>query len=92
MPTIKVKAQESLVWMNRGSDFADLCTPTVLRGLQAVPKEHQQAYFDGFLSRIVFGMGVTLGQKATQECCEFLVERAQHVQAEIEAAKKIKPS
>jgi hypothetical protein len=56
--------------------FDTVLTPLIIPGFNALPPTLRQAWWDGFLSSIVGAMTASIGDKATQDSCDDLYERA----------------
>lgn len=72
-----VASAAQLAAMDKASGaFDKLVTPVILSSFQSTPPHLRQAWWDGILASMVGAMGATIGEKATQECCEDLYARA----------------
>jgi hypothetical protein len=71
------EAEANLATMDRASDFFNVVVTPLLRpSVMAMPPDLRQAWWDGFLSSLVGAMAATIGERATQECCDDLYTRA----------------
>jgi hypothetical protein len=80
---IKTSSVAQLSAMDKASGVFDtVLTPILISHIRRTAPNLQQAWWDGFLSSVVGAMTATIGEKATQECCEDLYTRAKDFAAD----------
>ena len=81
---LHVRVARELQVMDSGSRcFDHMITPQLRPIVMSIPPAQRQAWWDGFLASLVGAMGVTIGEKATQECCEDLYTRAKDIGSDL---------
>lgn len=76
MTAIARAAREKFL-MEQASSFFDMTlTPWIVRQIQGLTKDDQQAWWDGFGASLVGAMAATIGERKCIQICQDLYDRS----------------